>query len=186
MFQYGPPIQSLHQLFSKVLIFTHVACPESLISLIWLRRPCLNFRSVPIVSTTFSISGLLQAACFVGSGPIPIHCWLRHAALRAWLTWYQGYLRAGKVLQLLGKNDVALGIYQYGIRNVPADSSDARVSAWVPSVEKHRWRHPQLLRGMYDKLARRCSPPTAVDPMHVLPPEIAEMILAHLSFKNIV
>ena len=33
----------------------------------------------------------------------------------------QGYLRTGKILQMLDKDDVALGIYKYGLDNVPPD-----------------------------------------------------------------
>lgn len=40
----------------------------------------------------------------------------------------QGYLRTGKVLQLLDKRDAALDIYQLGIRKVPAGSENIKVS----------------------------------------------------------
>ena len=44
----------------------------------------------------------------------------------------------------------------------------------------------QLLRGMFDKSAKRCSPLKALDPLLVLPVELAEMVAKYLSFKNIV
>ena len=43
----------------------------------------------------------------------------------------QGYLRSGKVLQLLGKDEVALSIYKYGIQNVPPDDPHLKVSRTV-------------------------------------------------------
>lgn len=39
---------------------------------------------------------------------------------------------------------------------------------------------------MYDKLAKRCSPPKAVDLLQVLPVELAEMVVKYLTFREIV
>lgn len=39
---------------------------------------------------------------------------------------------------------------------------------------------------MYNKLLTKCSPAKALDPLLVLPLELAEMVLQHLSFNNIV
>lgn len=39
----------------------------------------------------------------------------------------QGYLRTGQVLQLLHKDDVAAGIYGYGLRSVPASDPNREV-----------------------------------------------------------
>ncbi|KAL8830921.1 MAG: hypothetical protein Q9170_005523 [Blastenia crenularia] len=39
-----------------------------------------------------------------------------------------GYLRTGKVLQLLDKYRVAFDIYRYGLRNVPAGDSSFKVA----------------------------------------------------------
>ena len=47
--------------------------------------------------------------------------------LSLWALMAQGYLRTGKILQLLGKEDVALGIYKYGLRNVQSDDPNKKV-----------------------------------------------------------
>lgn len=39
----------------------------------------------------------------------------------------KGYLRTGQVLQLLDKAELALGIYRYGMRNVPPDGPNYKV-----------------------------------------------------------
>ena len=44
----------------------------------------------------------------------------------------------------------------------------------------------QSLRGMYGKLAAKMSPLKAVDPIQVLPVELAQMILEYLNFNNVV
>lgn len=44
----------------------------------------------------------------------------------------------------------------------------------------------QLLQQLHDKLTRKLSPAKAVDPLTVLPVELAEMILEYLSFKNLI
>lgn len=77
-----------------------------------------------------------------------------------------GYLRAGKLLEKAGKPDVALSIYKHGI--------------------KKQTKNVQLLVKMHDKLLRSTAPPTAADPFVQLPLELVEMILAHLSFRQIV
>lgn len=80
-----------------------------------------------------------------------------------------GYLRTGQVLHLLGKQDAALNIYQYGLRN-------------VPSIDPNR----ELIQRMYDKLIKQCCPPKAADPLQVLPTEIARMVFECLDFKTII
>ncbi|MCJ1398387.1 hypothetical protein MMC11_001585 [Xylographa trunciseda] len=87
----------------------------------------------------------------------------------------KGYLRTGQILQLMGKDKTALGIYEYGLKNVPCTDEDVK-----------------LLRGMHDKLARKCSAsdlsaaPKVMDPLKALPMELAQMILQNLSFRTIV
>ncbi|KAL8916395.1 MAG: hypothetical protein Q9208_008542 [Pyrenodesmia sp. 3 TL-2023] len=81
----------------------------------------------------------------------------------------KGYLRTGKILRLLDKEETALGIYKYGLRNVPPGD---------PSF--------QLLNQMHDDLSRACGPRKARDPLTVLPNEIAEMIMSHFDFRQIV
>ncbi|KAL8950280.1 MAG: hypothetical protein Q9222_003684 [Ikaeria aurantiellina] len=80
-----------------------------------------------------------------------------------------GYLRTGKILQLLDKDSVALGIYNYGFRNVP--SSDPQY---------------QLLRDMQDSLLHTGAPRKARDPFTLLPPELLEIIISYLDFRQIV
>ncbi|KAL8850609.1 MAG: hypothetical protein Q9221_004479 [Calogaya cf. arnoldii] len=80
-----------------------------------------------------------------------------------------GYLRTGKILQLLDKDGVALDIYKYGLRKVSQSASQY-----------------QLLRDMHDSLDLKCGPRKATDPLTVLPVEIAQMIMSFLDFKNIV
>ncbi|MCJ1322703.1 hypothetical protein MMC15_008052 [Xylographa vitiligo] len=87
----------------------------------------------------------------------------------------KGYLRTGQILQLMGKDKTALGIYEYGLKNVPRTSEDVK-----------------LLRGMHDKLLRKCSAtdhaptPKTIDPLKALPMELAQMVLQNLSFRIIV
>ncbi|KAL8653094.1 MAG: hypothetical protein Q9226_003987 [Calogaya cf. arnoldii] len=99
-----------------------------------------------------------------------------HAALRdgrrmisEYKTDCAGYLRTGKILQLLDKDGVALDIYKYGLRKVSQNASQY-----------------QLLRDMHDSLDLNCGPRKATDPLTVLPVEIAQMIMSHLDFKHIV
>lgn len=79
----------------------------------------------------------------------------------------KGYLRTGRILEQQEKLDTALKIYAYGLKNVPV-------------------RHLQLLKAAHDKLNRKLSPPTAVDPMSQLPLELAEMVLSYLKFNELV
>jgi F-box/TPR repeat protein Pof3 len=44
----------------------------------------------------------------------------------------------------------------------------------------------QLLQQLHDKTTRKLSPAKAVDPLLVLPVELAEMVLEHLAFRNMV
>ncbi|KAI5244142.1 hypothetical protein E4T43_03854 [Aureobasidium subglaciale] len=77
-----------------------------------------------------------------------------------------GYLRAGKVLQMMQKTDVALSIYKHGI------------SKKVKDVE--------LLQRMHNKLLLSLAPDKAADPFAQLPIEIVEMILSYLNFRQTV
>lgn len=80
-----------------------------------------------------------------------------------------GYLRTGKTLQLLGNHKMALDIYQMGTRKVL--SSDPNF---------------MLLRAQYEKLARQLAPPKAIDPLQMLPLELAEMVLKYLDFRHMI
>lgn len=80
-----------------------------------------------------------------------------------------GYLRTGKILQLLGNHKTALDLYEMGIR---------KVSSGDPNI--------MLLRGQHEKLARQLAPPRAIDPLQMLPLELVEMTIKYLEFRHIV
>jgi F-box/TPR repeat protein Pof3 len=42
-----------------------------------------------------------------------------------------------------------------------------------------------MLQGMHEKLVAKRAPAKAVDPLLALPLELAEMVLCHLTFKNV-
>lgn len=79
-----------------------------------------------------------------------------------------GYLRAGKVLQLMSKPDVALAIYRRGFVK-KANNAD-------------------LLHDMHRKLEQSLAfeNPKDKDPFAQLPIEIVEMIISYLNFRQIV
>jgi len=77
-----------------------------------------------------------------------------------------GYLRAGKLLQMMGKSSAALRLYERGI--------DRKIKGM------------DSLRRMHDKLSRRVTAASAVDPLAILPLELVQMILSYLSFRQIV
>ncbi|CAO2658018.1 Nn.00g072780.m01.CDS01 [Neocucurbitaria sp. VM-36] len=81
----------------------------------------------------------------------------------------KGYLRTASVLEKMEKPETALGIYRYGMKNVPVNDKNFK-----------------LLQQLHDKLARKLSPATAIDPFTLLPVELAEMVLEYLSFRNMV
>ncbi|KAF2494184.1 hypothetical protein BU16DRAFT_464551 [Lophium mytilinum] len=81
----------------------------------------------------------------------------------------RGYLRTADILQKMEKLDSAVDIYKYGLKNV--------------SVTDDNYK---LLQGMLDKLIRQLSPPKSVDPFSVLPIELVEMVIGHLTFRNMV
>ncbi|KAF1954674.1 hypothetical protein CC80DRAFT_536820 [Byssothecium circinans] len=90
-------------------------------------------------------------------------------AIRANKQDVRGYLRTGNALQKLNKLDIAVGIYKFGMKNVPVDR-----------------KHFEVLQKMHDQLTRKLSPPKAIDPLAVLPVELAEMVIGYIPFKNIV
>ena len=80
-----------------------------------------------------------------------------------------GYLRTGQILQKMEKDETALGIYRYGIRNVPLTAPNAA-----------------LLRSMHEKLRAKCAPPQSVDPFTVLPVEMIALVATSLTFAQLV
>ncbi|KZM20223.1 uncharacterized protein EKO05_0003636 [Ascochyta rabiei] len=81
----------------------------------------------------------------------------------------RGYLRTASVLEKMEKPETALGIYKYGMKNVPVDDKNFK-----------------LLQQLHDKVTRKLSPAHAVDPFSILPVEIAEMVLEYLAFNNMI
>ncbi|KAF1937640.1 hypothetical protein EJ02DRAFT_411903 [Clathrospora elynae] len=81
----------------------------------------------------------------------------------------KGYLRTASVLEKIKKPETALGIYKYGMKNVPVGENNF-----------------ELLQQLHNKLTRKLSPAQAIDPFTVLPIELAEMVLEYISFRHMV
>ncbi|KAK6432712.1 hypothetical protein LTR95_011115 [Oleoguttula sp. CCFEE 5521] len=79
-----------------------------------------------------------------------------------------GYLRAGRILLKMEKRETAYEIYSYGMRSI-----------------KHVGQGYELLRKAQAALMKELSPPKSVDPLTMLPPELAVQILEYLSFKQL-
>jgi F-box/TPR repeat protein Pof3 len=90
-------------------------------------------------------------------------------AIRADKKDVRGYLRTGHALQKLDKLQTAVGIYKYGMKNVPITDNNF-----------------VLLQKLHNQLTRQLSPPKATDPFTVLPVELAELVVCFLPFKNVV
>jgi F-box/TPR repeat protein Pof3 len=58
--------------------------------------------------------------------------------------------------------------------------------AWVRPDENYVLNIIQIMQQLHDKLTRTLSPAKSVDPLTVLPVELAEMVLEHLAFRNLV
>lgn len=80
----------------------------------------------------------------------------------------KGYLRCGKVLQLKGEHELALKIYQRGLRKVKVDTDKDRVT----------------LQAMFNKLQTSQAPSKSLDPLAYLPFELAEMIAQQLTIRE--
>lgn len=84
----------------------------------------------------------------------------------------KGYLRAAKVLQLMGLFDAALDIYDRGLRKLEGEKDGVRV-----------------LTAMREKLVVRLKILESrryVDPLTKLPYELVDMVFQHLQFKSLV
>ncbi|KAL9103744.1 MAG: hypothetical protein Q9163_001248 [Psora crenata] len=80
-----------------------------------------------------------------------------------------GYLRLGQILQIQGRPLKALKVYEGGIHRIsPKDA------------------HFKTLQGSLNKLSEALAPPKAIDPFRILPEELANMVFAHLHFKDLV
>ncbi|CAD6442566.1 fd57b06a-c007-4f58-984c-0eddc6bd36af [Sclerotinia trifoliorum] len=80
----------------------------------------------------------------------------------------KGYLRCGKVLQLKGEHELALKIYERGLRKVKVDTDEDRVT----------------LQAMFNKLQKSQAPSKTLDPLAYLPFELAEMIAEGLTIRE--
>ncbi|KAG0637003.1 hypothetical protein HOY80DRAFT_306521 [Tuber brumale] len=86
----------------------------------------------------------------------------------------EGYLRGGKVLQLLGRDGDAIRLYEYGINKLHASGGVGRV------------RLEAQVRGVRSRITRReaiTSERKHRDPFTALPPEVAQIVLLHLPFR---
>ena len=95
----------------------------------------------------------------------------------------EGYLRAGKVLQLLGRDGDAVRLYEYGITKLPGGGGGsttgggggrARLEAQVGKVRSRMAR----LEAISNQRKRR-------DPFTALPLEVARMVLLHVPFRQL-
>lgn len=98
----------------------------------------------------------------------------------------KGYLRTASALQKMEKLETALGIYKYGMRNVPAHQRDFKACNLNLDRKNITDFDPKLLQQLHDQLTRRLSPPTAIDPLTILPVELVEMIIGYLPFRETV
>lgn len=78
-----------------------------------------------------------------------------------------GYLRAGSILQKMDKRSVALEIYSHGLKSI-----------------KHVGQGYEQLKRVHDQLQEELSPKHSVDPLTVLPRELAISMLEQLTFKE--
>lgn len=87
----------------------------------------------------------------------------------------KGYLRAGKILQLMGRLDVALETYKYGLKLLSKEDTEGK----------------QLLDGMHEKVKGRLEAmdgsqeATRLDPLKMLPFELVDMIFKYLPFETL-
>ncbi|PBP18355.1 F-box domain protein [Diplocarpon rosae] len=80
----------------------------------------------------------------------------------------KGYLRAGKILQLQGKQELALQIYERGLAKVPSGSDKDR----------------QHLASFHEKLRQMLKPGKSRDFLERLPPELALMVWNFLPIRD--
>ncbi|KAF7190983.1 F-box/TPR repeat protein pof3 [Pseudocercospora fuligena] len=78
-----------------------------------------------------------------------------------------GYLRAGRVLVKMQKPKVALEIYAHGLKKV-----------------RHVGQGYEQLKKMHDELQGQLAPRNSIDPLTVLPRELATAVLEYLNFRQ--
>ncbi|KAK3629352.1 hypothetical protein LTR56_018127 [Elasticomyces elasticus] len=108
-----------------------------------------------------------RAACHDKLGDLPAALKDAKKAIQLQKEDPTGYLRAGKILVKMGRQSVAFEIYTHGLKNV-----------------KHAGQGYELLRDAHGDLQKQLAPPKSVDPLTVLPRELAEQILEYLTFQQ--
>jgi F-box/TPR repeat protein Pof3 len=97
-----------------------------------------------------------------------------------------GYLRAGKVLLKMEKQSVAFEIYTHGLKCVKHVGQGYEVR--LPVSKRYAYvvvtNYYKLLRKAHEDLRALLFHPTSVDPLTVLPRELAELILGQLTFQQ--
>ncbi|GIZ49502.1 hypothetical protein CKM354_001253200 [Cercospora kikuchii] len=78
-----------------------------------------------------------------------------------------GYLRAGRILTKMEKSKAALDIYAYGLKHV-----------------KHVGLGYEQLKKLHDDLLGKLAPTNSVDPLTVLPRELAISVLEYCTFRE--
>ncbi|KAK4952029.1 hypothetical protein LTR10_009949 [Elasticomyces elasticus] len=108
-----------------------------------------------------------RAACHDKLGDLPAALKDAKKAIQLQKEDPTGYLRAGKILVKMERQSVAFEIYTHGLKNV-----------------KHVGQGYELLRDAHGDLQKQLAPPKSVDPLTVLPRELAEQILEYLTFQQ--
>ncbi|TAQ84769.1 hypothetical protein B7494_g6925 [Chlorociboria aeruginascens] len=80
----------------------------------------------------------------------------------------KGYLRCAKILQLKREQDLALKIYERGLRKVKIGADNDRTK----------------LEAMFRKLQEKQAPRKSLDPLEYLPLELAEMVCQNLEIRD--
>ncbi|KAI5814963.1 hypothetical protein BZA77DRAFT_90452 [Pyronema omphalodes] len=116
---------------------------------------------------------------------------------------HKGYLRAGRILQLMGKADVAVETYRYGLKQVasvvvkgasgpPTPTEKDEEEATRPGQLSRRQSGREMLEGMLRKTMdrieaakRKTSGGKGHDPLMMLPLELVDMIFQQLPFESL-
>ncbi|KAI5798673.1 hypothetical protein FPQ18DRAFT_322635 [Pyronema domesticum] len=116
---------------------------------------------------------------------------------------HKGYLRAGRILQLMGKADVAVETYRYGLKKVasvvvkgasgpPTPTEKDEEEATRPGQLSRRQSGREMLEGMLRKTMdrieaakRKASGGKGHDPLMMLPMELVDMIFQQLPFESL-
>ncbi|KAI9742198.1 MAG: hypothetical protein M1818_004098 [Claussenomyces sp. TS43310] len=101
----------------------------------------------------------------------------------------KGYLRCAKVLQLRGDDNLAIKIYERGLKKVKIGTDEDRPVS-PPPKSTHRWGQrlnmDQLLQKMFAKLHQKQDPKKNLDPLVMLPIEIAHVVCSFLEMRDLV